>query len=425
MATQPPATAVKNTATVIPSLRVAVSPACNFNCVYCPPNKGEHRDLSTRLRRQWDSKRMAQITRVYSKLGAPSIRVTGGEPLHPAAFARVPPLVEAAADAGVEVRVNTNGYYVEENLSTLVAMRGQATAGFMLSVSLDATDAREFALLTQSSEDAFDKVVRGARKARDAGIPVLINMVLIDLDKPDRLARDPHIMLPRVIDKMLKMAEFCIAEGFDLKILDLNWYSQPGKMFWESNYSSATLALEEFLKAVEDERIPAHVQSKIVREPGNYGIPMPTFWFESARGKRVSVTFKDSELGTTYSYYCYSCSLIPKTGLIHAEMCQEGLYQSVLTSNQIITACRHKQSELATDLIHQRTDADIKGALRSFLTCFTLGFFQPVKNMAHELRFPRTWKMLEQFHAEVASTPQTKLVVVNEELGRRNRKKRR
>lgn len=416
MASPTPARATQNPPTITPSLRVAVTPACNFNCVYCPPNRGEHRDVASKLRRRWDDKRMGQIVRVYSTLGASSVRITGGEPLHPAAFARVPPLVEAAADAGVEVRVNTNGFYVEENLSALTRMHAQVKAGFMLSVSLDSTDAREFTLLTRSSEGAFEKVVRGARLARDAGIPVLINMVLMDLDKQDRLARDPSITLPRVIDRMLKMTEFCIAEGFDLKILDLNWYAQPGKLFWESHYSSATFALEEFLKASEEGRIPSFAETKIVREPAGYGIPMPTFWFETASGKKVSVTFKDSELGTTYSYYCETCTLRPKTGVIQSGVCQEGLYQAVLTSNQILTACRHKQSELSIDLLYQKSDDDVRGAMRSFLSCFTLGFLQPVKNLAHAIRFPRVWKTFEPFYADIANTSQTRLVIVNKKL---------
>ncbi len=398
----------------LPSLRVAVTPACNMQCIYCPSGmgKGEHRDVPAVHRRKYDAEGMQRIVNVFSKMGSPSVRITGGEPLLPAVFERVPPLVEAALDADVEVRINTNGTHVEQRIRELTAMHQKANGKFKLSISIDSLDESEFSQLTRSSE--LQNVIRAARLARDQGIPVIINMVLAELDKLQRQERDPSITVPRTTDRVYKLVRFCIEEGFDLKVLDLNWYDRPGKTFWEIHYSSMISALENFLEAVETGVLPKFEESKIVRELGNYGIPMPTFWFESPRwNKRVSVTFKNSEFGTTYNPWCDSCRLHPSEGIIQAGKCQEGLYQPVLTTNKIVTACRHKETELAMDFIERRTDAEIREGVRQVLTYFTLAYSQVTLNLVHALRFPRAWALMKPYYDALTTTPGTKILVVN------------
>lgn len=147
-------------------LRLSVTDACNFKCVYCLPEgfratPGAARALG-----------VAEIERLLAgmaALGVWKIRLTGGEPT------LRPDLVEIVAQAkatpGIRrVALSTNGDRLEALAAPLVA------AGLsQVNVSVDHPDAQGFAAIT--GKDRLAGVRAGVEAALAAGLRVKVNVV--------------------------------------------------------------------------------------------------------------------------------------------------------------------------------------------------------------------------------------------------------
>ena len=148
------------------SLRVSLTPACNFACVYCRP--ADHRTFrhgSDLL----SLGEIARVVRVAAALGFRKVRLTGGEPL---VRPHVPDLVQdLKAVPGVEqVALTTNGSLLPKHATRLAA------AGLdRANVSLDSLDRMTAATL--AGRDVLADVLAGLDAAAAAGLPVKLNVV--------------------------------------------------------------------------------------------------------------------------------------------------------------------------------------------------------------------------------------------------------
>jgi cyclic pyranopterin phosphate synthase len=154
-------------------LRISVTDKCNLRCRYCMPPEGvpmrRHEDLLT-------LESLAEAARAAVGLGVTKIRLTGGEPLVRRGIIELVRMI--AAIEGLEhLGMTTNG--------TLLAPRARELreAGLdSVNVSLDTLSPERYAELTRGG--SIEEALSGIRAAGAAGLPLKINMVVLDDTPP-------------------------------------------------------------------------------------------------------------------------------------------------------------------------------------------------------------------------------------------------
>lgn len=153
-------------------LRISVTDRCNFRCTYCMPREqfgADHPFLPRSALMSFEE--IAQLTRIFARLGVEKIRLTGGEPLM---RKDLPRLIEMLAEIpALDLTLTTNG--------ALLARHAQALrdAGLKrITVSLDSLDEAIFKQMSDTDFPLSD-VLNGIDAASQAGFDHLkINMVV-------------------------------------------------------------------------------------------------------------------------------------------------------------------------------------------------------------------------------------------------------
>lgn len=151
-------------------LRISLTDRCNFRCPYCMPESPEFMDRADRLSR-------AELSRIQllfvAELGVNRLRLTGGEPLLRRDLEGIIEDAQALRPFGLErISLTTNAALLEKRAATL-----KAAGVDDLNISLDAMDPAIFARL--SGGRSIKPVLAGITAARDAGIPIKLNAVII------------------------------------------------------------------------------------------------------------------------------------------------------------------------------------------------------------------------------------------------------
>ena len=151
------------------SLRLSVTDRCNLRCRYCMP-EAEYTWLPRESILTFDE--LTRLTRIFARLGATKVRLTGGEPLLRKdldvlvrSLRTVPELTDIA--------LTTNGVLLAP------AARDLREAGLgRVTVSLDTLRPDRLVSFARSTRHA--DIVEGIRAARDAGLgPVKLNSVIV------------------------------------------------------------------------------------------------------------------------------------------------------------------------------------------------------------------------------------------------------
>lgn len=146
-------------------LRISITEACNFRCIYCAPN-GHPASTTSPL----SVDEIQRVVRAAVALGITKIRLTGGEPLLRRDIVKIVRAITAVN--GVEdLALTTNGFLLAR------LARELADAGLVrVNLSLDTLRRERFAQIV--GVDAFDAVWAGIRAADAAGlVPLKINVV--------------------------------------------------------------------------------------------------------------------------------------------------------------------------------------------------------------------------------------------------------
>ena len=163
---------------VIDYLRISLTDKCNFRCIYCMPAEGVcpmgHDEL---LRIE----EIEAITRVATRIGIKSVRLTGGEPL---VRKGVVDLVQALNDMPEieNISMTTNGVLLPKMADDL------KRAGLSrVNISLDTLDPEQFEFITRVGK--IESTLAGIDAALEAGFnPVKINAVTVRSLNQDYLA---------------------------------------------------------------------------------------------------------------------------------------------------------------------------------------------------------------------------------------------
>ena len=154
---------------IVRDLRVSITDRCNFRCTYCMPAEGMVWQDRSELLSFEEIERIVGI--FVQRFGVTGVRLTGGEPT---LRAHLPVLVAKLAklDPRPELALTTNG----ATLGLLAADLGQAGLD-RVNISCDSLRAERFAEITK--RDALSRVLDGIVAAKEAGLPVKVNCVLM------------------------------------------------------------------------------------------------------------------------------------------------------------------------------------------------------------------------------------------------------
>lgn len=291
---------------MFPKTRICVTDHCNLRCEYCPPSGDNYGGVKCPRENTLSQCESAALISALVAAGCRFIQFTGGEPL------LEPRKLESMAKAlsspeGVSLGMTTNGCLIRKRLDLLRHMQLS-----YIMVSVDTLRREKFARIT--GEDRLVEVLAGIREAREF-VKVRLNCVVTNRNK----------------DEIWNMIDFCAAEKVDLKLIDLNFYADPGSEYWTRAYYDLDTIISE-LRVATDSHRPAW------NFAGKTGIPMIAFSYDG-----ITITIKNSKAGSHYAEACSGCPLHPSAGGTH--YCQEGLYDMYITADGRLQMCKHRQDK--------------------------------------------------------------------------------
>ncbi|MDQ1283138.1 MAG: 3,8-cyclase [Euryarchaeota archaeon] len=175
----------------VTGLRIALTPRCNLNCIYC------HHEGEVKPDGEISDEMIASVTRAAAQLGVRSIKFTGGEPLLRHDLAGL--IREMPQE--LNLSLTTNGILLAEQARSL------AMAGLdRVNVSLDSLNPRTYMAITGGQEGDLEKVLAGIDAALDAGlVPIKLNIVVL---------KENEAEIPDLID-------FCRKKGLIAQLIQL------------------------------------------------------------------------------------------------------------------------------------------------------------------------------------------------------------
>ncbi len=149
------------------TIRINVTSRCNFSCIFCH-REGESRPWNKEELRIED---FAVVAKAAYNLGIRKIKLTGGEPLIRKDIVDVVKVIKRYGNPK-DLSMTTNGSFLEDYAESL------KSAGLQrVNVSLHSLYPERYKYITR--KDLLDKIVRGILKAKDVGLTVKINTVVI------------------------------------------------------------------------------------------------------------------------------------------------------------------------------------------------------------------------------------------------------
>jgi cyclic pyranopterin phosphate synthase len=249
-------------------LRVSLTDRCNFRCPYCMPEQPQFMERADRLSRA----ELHQLLQIFVvELGITDLRLTGGEPLLRRDLEGIVEDSQRLRELGLRrVSLTTNGALLANRATALKA------AGLDdLNISLDALTPGTFAKL--SGGRAVAPVLAGIRAARDAGLALKLNAVII------RNINE---------DEILPLARFAVAEKLPLRYIE--FMPLDGRGEWSRD------------RVVPEAEILSHLR-------GEFAVTA------EARGNAPATTYKlnvGNEIGviaTVSNPFCASCDRLRLT----------------------------------------------------------------------------------------------------------------
>ena len=152
-------------------LRVSLTDRCNLRCPYCMPDQPQWLPKSQILRQE---ELMRLLGLFVGRLGIQELRLTGGEPLLRKDLQVIVRQCQSLREQGLaRLSLTSNGILMPAHAAAL------RNAGLDdVNISLDALDEAVFARMSGGHGSAAE-VTAGILAARDAGLPVKINTVVM------------------------------------------------------------------------------------------------------------------------------------------------------------------------------------------------------------------------------------------------------
>lgn len=149
----------------VTGLRIALTPRCNLNCIYC------HHEGEAKPNGEISDEMVASVARAAARLGMRSLKFTGGEPLLRRDLAGLIGQMPQQMD----ISLTTNGIFLAEQAQAL------AEGGLdRVNVSLDSLRPQIYRAITGGREGDLVRVLAGIDAAKAAGLaPIKLNVVVL------------------------------------------------------------------------------------------------------------------------------------------------------------------------------------------------------------------------------------------------------
>ena len=220
------------------NIRIAVSPHCNSDCLYCDGQKSRKINKPGAMedfRRQplksgvIDTKTFLEIIKALHSSGFDGMTLTGGEPLLNPDWDKI---VSQSHRIGMSrIGVTTNGLLLNNYLHENKYLPRELT---LLTISLDTVDPFRFQAIT--GKDKFKEILHGLKLARRANPTLLIraNKILLHSDMNSLLEYIDYVDNTHLID--------------EINLLNLILKDRESKNFFEKEFISAAEVLDFFQK---------------------------------------------------------------------------------------------------------------------------------------------------------------------------------
>ena len=290
------------------NIRIAISPFCNFSCVYCdgqksrkPSKPGAMEDFRHKPLEQGviSTDIFIKIIKALHLSGFDGMTLTGGEPfLNP----KWDIIVSESKKIGMsKIGVTTNGALLNAYLQKNKHLPKGLT---LLTISLDSVDTGRFKTIT--GQDKLEEIIKGLKAAKK--------------DNPKLIIRANKILLRSDLGYLLDYIKFCEKTGYadEINLLNLILKGQKSKEFFEKEFISALEVLDFFSK---------HTRYKFsIDKKYEYKAKLPS---------GLKIILKDTNL-TLRNNLCLNCPIY----------CQEGFYTVRVATDGTITACPDYRAEL-------------------------------------------------------------------------------
>ena len=149
-------------------LRISVTDRCNMRCGYCMPKNNTKWFDSTEV---LTFEEIVRLLSIFANLGVDKIRLTGGEPLLRPSIEN---LIKSIANVQhiKNIGLTTNGLLLLEKVEAL-----KSNGLDSVNISLDSFNEQRFRTIT--GINGLNKVLSSIQKAKDAGIDVKLNTVVV------------------------------------------------------------------------------------------------------------------------------------------------------------------------------------------------------------------------------------------------------
>jgi cyclic pyranopterin phosphate synthase len=159
---------IDNYGRIAKKLRISVTDRCNMRCGYCMPKDNTKWFDTTEV---LSFEEIIRLSSIFANLGVEKIRITGGEPL---VRPSIDNLIKSIAKIGhiKSIGLTTNGLLLSERVEAL-----KSSGLDSVNISLDSFKEDRFKMMT--GVNGLDKVISSIQRARDVGLDVKINTVVV------------------------------------------------------------------------------------------------------------------------------------------------------------------------------------------------------------------------------------------------------
>lgn len=295
-------------------LRISVTDRCDLRCVYCM------QEQMTFLPREelLTFEELERLGRLFIRLGARKLRITGGEPLVRRDVMRLIQTLGAEIGPGglEELVLTTNGSQLARHAEGLFA------AGVRrINVSLDTLDPERFQAITRGGK--LSQTLSGIAAAKAAGLRIKINTVALKGTNEDGF------------DDLLL---WCGREGFDLCLIETMPLGETGENRFDRYLPLSTVR----------QRLQAHWTLRRDAEPAAQDIaPGPArYWRVAETGGRIGF------ITPLTDHFCDSCNRVRLT----------------CTGTLFLCLGQEDQADLRTPLRAGASDQEMEAILREAIS---------------------------------------------------------
>ena len=148
-------------------LRLSVTDNCNLRCIYCMPEDSKNESDNNNL----TINEYYRTVEILAKLGIRKVRITGGEPLTRKGIDELIGKINTIPEIE-EIAITTNGILLDTYLDNFIKYGVTS-----LNISIDSVNRENFKKITRGGD--LCRVTESLRKARDNGIKIKLNTVII------------------------------------------------------------------------------------------------------------------------------------------------------------------------------------------------------------------------------------------------------